>query len=63
MKRYTTSLIALALVAGAIAQTPADTINRMVLVESTYNPIIAGAVKHSFIPEEVKPNVKKEAVS
>ena len=56
MKRYSTMLIALVLVAGAMAQTPADTINRMVLVESTYNPIIAGAVKHSFIPEEVKPN-------
>ena len=63
MKRYSTMLIALVLVTGAMAQTPADTINRMVLVESTYNPIIAGAVKHSFIPEEVKPNVKKETVS
>lgn len=63
MKRYTTTLLALLLVAGAMAQTPVDTINRMVLVESTYNPIIAGAVKHSFIPEEVKPTMKKEAVS
>lgn len=30
---------------------PSDTINRTVLVESTYNPIIAGAVKRNFIPE------------
>lgn len=63
MKRYTTTLLALLFVVGAMAQTPADTINRMVLVENTYNPIIAGAVKHSFIPDEVKPTVKKEAVS
>ena len=45
-----------------IAQNANDTINRMVLVESTYNPIIAGAVKHNFIPEEVKPSVNKEEV-
>ena len=45
-----------------IAQNANDTINRMVLVESTYNPIIAGAVKHNFIPEEVKPTVSKEQV-
>ena len=45
-----------------IAQNANDTINRMVLVESTYNPIIAGAVKHNFIPEEVKPSVSKEEV-
>lgn len=49
-------------VAIGIAQNANDTINRMVLVESTYNPIIAGAVKHNFIPEEVKPMVSKEQV-
>lgn len=43
------------------AQTANDTINRMVLVESTYNPIIAGAVKRNFIPEEVRPSMNKEA--
>ena len=45
-----------------IAQNANDTINRMVLVESTYNPIITGAVKRNFIPEEVKPAVSKEKV-
>ena len=49
----------LAAVIGA-SQTANDTINRMVLVESTYNPIIAGAVKRNFIPEEVKPTMSKE---
>ena len=44
------------------AQTVGDTINRMVLVESTYNPIIVGAVKRNFIPEEVKPSMSKEKV-
>lgn len=45
-----------------IAQTANDTINRMVLVESTYNPIIVGAEKHNFIPQEVKPSMSKEQV-
>lgn len=45
-----------------IAQTANDTINRMVLVESTYNPIIVGAEKHNFIPQEVKPSMSKERV-
>ena len=45
-----------------IAQTANDTINRMVIVESTYNPIIAGAVKRTFIPEEVKPSMNREEV-
>lgn len=44
------------------SQTANDTINRMVLVESTYNPIITGAVKRNFIPEEVKPSMNKEQV-
>ena len=45
-----------------MAQAPTDTINRMVLVESTYNPIITGAVKRNFIPEEVKPSMNREKV-
>lgn len=62
MKRYITLLsVTLATIAG-MAQTTNDTINRMVLVESTYNPIIAGAVKRSFIPEEVKPTMNKEEI-
>ena len=44
------------------SQTANDTINRMVLVESTYNPIITGAVKRNFIPEEVKPSMNKEQI-
>lgn len=62
MKRYLTLLTALIATMTGMAQTANDTINRMVLVESTYNPIIAGAVKHSFIPEEVKPSMSKEKV-
>lgn len=45
-----------------MAQAANDTINRMVIVESTYNPIIAGAVKRNFIPEEVKPSMNRERV-
>lgn len=41
---------------------PSDTINRTVLVESTYNPIIAGAVKRNFIPEIIEPSMKKETI-
>ena len=63
MKRtYITILSALLVAAVGTAQTANDTINRMVLVESTYNPIIVGAVKHNFIPEEVKPSMNKEEV-
>lgn len=62
MKRYISLLPMLLAAAIGIAQNANDTINRMVLVESTYNPIIAGAVKHNFIPEEVKPSVNKEEV-
>ena len=52
----------LLITAIGIAQTNNDTINRMVLVESTYNPIIVGAVKRNFIPEEVRPSMNREKV-
>ena len=62
MKRHIPLLPMLLLATIGIAQTVNDTINRMVLVESTYNPIIAGAVKRNFIPEEVRPSMNKEQV-
>lgn len=63
MRKHITLLAALLITAGAAAQTTSnDSINRMVLVESTYNPIIAGAVKRNFIPEEVEPSMKKETI-
>lgn len=62
MKRYISILPMLFVVAIGMAHTSNDTINRMVLVESTYNPIIVGAVKRNFIPEEVKPSMNKEKV-
>ena len=61
-KRYITLLTVLLTAMASMAQVINDTINRMVLVESTYNPIIAGAVKRNFIPEEVKPTMNKEQV-
>lgn len=63
MRKHTTLLAVLLITAGAAAQTTTnDSINRMVLVESTYTPIIAGAVKRNFIPEEVEPSMKKETI-
>ena len=62
-KRFFISLFAGISVAVATAQATNDTINRMVLIESTYNPIIATAVKHNFIPEEVKPTVKNTPIT
>ena len=62
MKRYIALVPMLLAAALGIAQTANDTINRMVVVESTYNPIIAGAVKRNFIPEEVKPSMNRERV-
>lgn len=62
MKRYIALVPVLLAATIGIAQTTNDTINRMVLVESTYNPIIVGAVKRNFIPEEVKPSMNKEKV-
>lgn len=62
MKRYITLLSVLLATVAGMAQATNDTINRMVLVESTYNPIIAGAVKRNFLPEEVKPSMNKEKV-
>lgn len=61
MKRYITILSVLLATIASFAQVANDSINRMVLVESTYNPIIAGAVKRNFTPEEVKPSMNKEA--
>ena len=60
MKRYIALVPVLLAATIGISQTANDTINRMVLVESTYNPIIVGAVKRNFIPEEVKPSMNKE---
>ena len=62
MKRYITLLSVLLATVTGMAQATNDTINRTVLVESTYNPIIAGAVKRNFIPEEVKPTITKEQI-
>lgn len=62
MKRYIALVPVLLAAAIGMSQTANDTINRMVLVESTYNPIIVGAVKRNFIPEEVKPSMNKEKV-
>lgn len=62
MKRYVTLLPILLATVISTAQVTNDTINRMVLVESTYNPIIVGAMKRNFIPEEVKPSMSKEQV-
>lgn len=61
-KRYITLLTVVLTAMASMAQVINDTINRMVLVESTYNPIIAGAVKRNFIPEEMKPTMSKEQV-
>ena len=60
MKRYIALVPMLLTAVIGASQTANDTINRMVLVESTYNPVIAGAVKRNFIPEEVKPTMSKE---
>lgn len=62
MKKYLFILSALFIAATTNAHTANDSINRTVMVESTYNPIIAGAVKRNFIPEEVKPSMDKEVV-
>ena len=62
MKRFIALVPMLLAAALGMAQTANDTINRMVIVESTYNPIIAGAVKRNFIPEEVKPSMNREEV-
>lgn len=62
MKRYIPLLFVLLAPIVGMAQATNDTINRTVLVESTYNPIIAGAVKRNFIPEEVKPTITKEQI-
>ena len=64
MKIHITLLLSV-LSAATIAAHPvasSDTINRTVLVESTYNPIVAGAVKRNFIPEIIEPSMKKETI-
>ena len=61
MKRNIALFSIIFITIAGIAQTN-DTINRMVLIESTYNPIITGAVKRNFIPDEVKPSMQKEQV-
>ena len=65
MNRYVMTLsLALLIAATGVAHgaVKSDTINRMVLVESTYNPIVAGAIKRNFIPEESEPSMKEEAI-
>lgn len=63
MNRFISILSVLLTAVMATAQTtPGDTINRTVLVESTYNPIVANAVKRNFIPEEVVPSINKGAI-
>ena len=63
MKRYFSILSVLFAATIAVAQTvPGDTINRTVLVESTYNPIVTNAVKRNFIPEEVVPSINRTAI-
>lgn len=63
-RKITILLSALLATATGMASTLAgnDTINRMVLVESTYNPIVVGAVKRNFIPEAMEPSMKKESI-
>ena len=63
MKRYISILSVLLTATIAVAQTvPGDTINRTVLVESTYNPIVTSAVKRNFIPDEVEPSINRAAI-
>ena len=63
MKKHIILLTILISAIGVTAQTSRnDTINRMVLVESTYNPVIAGAVKRNFIPGEMEPSMRKETI-
>lgn len=63
MKRYISILSVLLTASVAVAQTvPGDTINRTVLVESTYNPIVTSAVKRNFIPDEVEPSINRAAI-
>lgn len=63
MNRYISILSVLLTATLAVAQTtPGDTINRTVLVESTYNPIVVNAVKRNFIPDEVEPSINRAAI-
>ena len=51
---------------SAQAQSPADTtsaINRTVLVESVYNPVLASSEKRSFLPEEPQPSTTRQPVT
>ena len=64
MKRelYILIVIAMAVPSAILAQTANDTIRRTVLVESVYNPVIASSEKRSFLPDEQRPAVQREAV-
>lgn len=57
-------IIPLLLLALTYANTWAqnDTISRMVLVESTYKPIVGKAEKRHFVPDEMTPSMEKEPV-
>ena len=63
MNRTISILSALLVATATVAQTlSGDTINRTVLVESTYNPIVTYAVKRNFIPDEVEPSMNRTAI-
>lgn len=63
MNRTISILSALLIATASVAQTlSGDTINRTVLVESTYNPIVVSAVKRNFIPDEVEPSMNRAAI-
>lgn len=63
MNRTISILSALLIATASVAQTlSGDTINRTVLVESTYNPIVTYAVKRNFIPDEVEPSMNRTAI-
>lgn len=63
MNRTISILSTLLIATTTVAQTlSGDTINRTVLVESTYNPIVTHAVKRNFIPDEVEPSMNRTAI-
>ena len=63
MNRYISILSSLLITTASIAQTlSGDTINRTVLVESTYNPIVVSAVKRNFIPDAVEPSMNRTSI-
>ena len=63
MNRTISILSAILMTTASVAQTlSGDTINRTVLVESTYNPIVVSAVKRNFIPDAVEPSMNRAAI-